>query len=141
MDDDARWERIAALGGFAFVALNVVGTFLPGAPPSPDNADDIAKFFTDHTGAIQVGQVLGGIGAIGLIWWLGSLWRIMSRAECERPRMALVAAASLGVAGGLALLSGAILSATALRISRPQVYLARHRAARLVKKEIERLLR
>lgn len=29
--------------------------------------------------------------------------------------------------------------AAALRISRPQVYLARHRAARLVKKEIERL--
>src|SRR5204862_4795575 len=50
-----------------------------------------------------------------LIWWLGSLWRIMSRAEGERPRMALVAAVSLGVAGGLALLSGAILSATALR--------------------------
>src|SRR5438034_384778 len=31
MDDDARWERIAALGGFAFVVLNVIATFLPGA--------------------------------------------------------------------------------------------------------------
>jgi hypothetical protein len=114
--DDARWERIAALGGIVFVVLNVIGSFLPGAPPSPDNAEDIAKFFTDHTGAIQVAQVLAGIGAIGLIWWFGSLWRIMSRAEGERPRMALVAAVSLGLAGTLALLSGAINSATSLRI-------------------------
>src|SRR5436853_3592514 len=110
MDDDARWERIAALGGFAFVVLNIIGTIPVGAPPSPDNAADITKFFTDHTGAIEVAQVLGGIGVIGLLWWLGSLWRIMSRAEGERPRMALVAAASLGVAGALSLLSGAILS-------------------------------
>ena len=116
MDDDARWERIASLGGIAFVVLNVIGTFLPGAPPSPDNAEDITKFFTDHTGAIQAGQALTGIAAIGLLWWLGSLWRIMSRAEGERPRMALVAAASLALAGALALLSGAINSATALRI-------------------------
>ena len=29
--EDSKWERYAALGGFVFVALNVVGAFLPGA--------------------------------------------------------------------------------------------------------------
>jgi hypothetical protein len=41
---------------------------------------------------------------------------MMCRAENERPRLAIVAAVSLGMAGGLALMSGVITSTTALRI-------------------------
>src|SRR5260221_502996 len=33
--DDAKWEKYAALGGVAFVVLNVVGTPFTGAPPAP----------------------------------------------------------------------------------------------------------
>jgi len=114
--DDARWERIAALGGFIFVITNVIGSFLPGAPPSPnDSAAKIAKYFHDHAGAIEAAQVLTGIGLIALAWWFGSLYRMMTRSEDERPRMAIVAAVSLAVAGALALTAGGIFSATALR--------------------------
>ena len=115
--DDARWERISAMGGIVFVLVTVVGAFLAGAPPAAsDSAAKITKYFQDHHGAIEASQVLNGIGVIALLWWFGSLWRMMSRAEDERPRMAIVAGLALAFAGGLALLSGAIVSATALRI-------------------------
>lgn len=115
--EDSKWERYAAAGGLAFVVLNVVGALLPGAPPSSDDSPDkVATYFKDHAGSIKIGQVLAGLGTIGLLWWLGSLWRMMCRAEDERPRLATVAAVSLGMSGVLALLSGAITSTTAIRI-------------------------
>ena len=115
--EDAKWERYAALGGFVFVVLNVAGALIPGAPPSSDDSPaKVATYFKDHAGSIELGQALAGLGTIGLLWWLGSLWRLMCRAENERPRLAVVAAVSLGMSGVLALLSGAIASTTAIRI-------------------------
>ncbi len=115
--DDTRWERLAALGGFAFVVLAVVGTFLPGAPPAADDtAKKIGDYFRDHSGGIKAGQVLTGLALIALSWWFGSLWRMMRRAEDDRPRLAVVALFGLAFSGVFALLSGAISSAVALRI-------------------------
>jgi hypothetical protein len=57
--DDAKWERYAALGGIWFVVLSVVSAFLPGAPPSTsDSVEKIAKYFSDHAGAIEVATLL-----------------------------------------------------------------------------------
>ena len=56
-----------------------------------------------------------GLALIGLLWWFGSLWRLMEEAEGGRPRMTVVALAGLAVAAGLALASGAITSTVALR--------------------------
>jgi hypothetical protein len=117
MDDD-RWERYAAVGGVVFVVLAVIGAVLPGSPPASDaSAAKVAKYFRDSAGSIQAAQVFLGIGIIGLLWWFGSLWRMMVRAEDGRPRMAVVAVIGLTAAAGLVLLSGAISSATALRIN------------------------
>jgi hypothetical protein len=114
--DDAKWERLAALGGIWFVVLSVIGAFLPGAPPAPDDSNTkIANYFADHAGAIKAGIFLTGLGLIGLFWWLGTLWRVLNDAEAGRPRMAVVAAASLAAAGALALASGAITSTLALQ--------------------------
>jgi hypothetical protein len=115
--EDAKWERYAALGGFAFVVLNVVGAFLPGAPPAiDDSVKKITAYFNDHADAIKAGQMLAGIGTIGLLWWLGSLWRMMCRAENERPRLAIVAAISLVGAGTLALVGGIFTAEAAVHI-------------------------
>ena len=115
--DDSRWERYAAVGGVVFVVLNIIGALLPGAPPAADDsAAKITEYFRDHTGAIEAAQVFLGVGTIGLVWWFGSLWRMMVRAEDGRPRMAIVALLGLAAAAGLVLLSGALTSATALRI-------------------------
>jgi hypothetical protein len=115
--DDARWEKYAALGGVAFVVLSVVGTFIAGAPPAADDsAADIVEWFTDNPGAIQTAQLLNGLGLVALIWWAGSLFRRMLRAEGERPRLSIVAIVGLVFAGVFAMISGAVMSATALRI-------------------------
>jgi hypothetical protein len=114
--DDSKWERYAALGGIWFVALSVISAFLPGAPPSTsDSVEKIAKYFSDHSGAIEVATFLGGLAIVGLFWWFGSVWRLMADAEGGKPRMAVVALAGLAMAAALALASGAISSTVALR--------------------------
>jgi hypothetical protein len=115
--EDAKWERYAALGGFVFVVLNVVGSFLPGTPPSiDDSTPKITAYFKDHAGGLKVAQLLAGVGTIGLLWWFGSLWRMMCRAENERPRLAIVAAISLAAGGALAMMSGVFTAETAIHI-------------------------
>src|SRR6478672_6749597 len=114
--DESKWERYAALGGIWFVVLSVISAFLPGAPPSTDDsAEKIAKYFSDHAGAIQAAQLLAGLGIIGLLWWFGSLWRLMVTAEDGRPRMAVVALGGLAMGAALALASGAMTSTVAMQ--------------------------
>jgi hypothetical protein len=116
--DDSRWERYAAVGGVAFVVLNVIGALLPGAPPAADDsAAEITRYFEEKAGSIQAAQIFLGIGLIGLLWWFGSLWRMMVRAEDGRPRMAVVALLGAAMSTALALVAGAMTSATALRIT------------------------
>ena len=108
---------VAAVAGVAFVVLDVVGTFLPGTPPASDaSAAKIATYFTDHSGAIKAQLLVGGLGIAALLWWFGTLWRMMSRAENERPRLAMVAAVSLGAGLVLAMISTAIMTTAAIRV-------------------------
>lgn len=114
--NDSKWERYAALGGIWFVVLSVISAFLPGAPPSTDDSiEKIAEYYSDHAGGIQAAQLLTGLALIGLLWWFGSLWRLMVEAEDGRPRMAVVALGGLAVGGAMALASGAVSSTVALQ--------------------------
>jgi hypothetical protein len=114
--DESKWERYAALGGIWFVVLNVIAAFFSGAPPSTDDsAAKIAKYFSDHAGGIEVAQLLTILGFIGLLWWLGSLWRLMVKAEADRPRMAVVALAGITLGAAVALVGGSITSTLALQ--------------------------
>jgi len=114
--DDLKWERYAALGGVAFVVLNVVGTAFTGAPPDPGKADKVADWFSDHTGAIELSQFFGILSVIALLWWFGSLWRRMAIAENGRHRLSIVAALGLVFGGAMFMAANAMLSATALRL-------------------------
>jgi hypothetical protein len=115
--EDSKWERYAALGGVLFVVLNLVGTFLPGAPPAlDDGAAKIATYFKDNDTMIMAAQALAGFGTIGLVWWFGSLFRRMRAAEGGNPRLSVIALLGLALAGSCALISGAINSAAAMRI-------------------------
>src|SRR3954449_2047762 len=114
--DESKWERYAALGRVVFVVLTVVAGFVPGSPPAVDaSKEEIATYFQDHAGAIQAGQVMAGFGVVGLAWWFGSLYRRMRAAEGGNPRLSMVAILGLALGGAMALLSGAITSALALR--------------------------
>ncbi len=114
--DEGKWARFAALGGIWFVVFSVIGAFLPGSPPSTtDSAEKVRTYFLHHSGGIRGTQFLTGIGVLGLLWWFGTLWRMMTAAENGRPRLATVALAGLGIAGALAFASGAVTSAAALQ--------------------------
>jgi hypothetical protein len=115
--EEGKWERTAALGGIAFVALNVVGSLLPGSPPGTDDtAAEIGKYFRDHDSALMIGQALSAFGTIGLAWWFGSLFRRMRAAEGGNPRLSVVALLGLALGGATAMASGAVTSAAAMRI-------------------------
>jgi hypothetical protein len=113
----SRWERTAALGGLAFVVLSVVANFIPGAPPASDApAAKVARYFKDNAGGIKLQLFLSGIAIAALLWWFGSLWRAMARAEDERPLLSVVAAVGFAIGIALALVSGVATSTAAIRI-------------------------
>jgi hypothetical protein len=115
--EGAGWARPAAVAGLAFVVFDVVGTLLPGSPPASDaSAAKVAAFFAGHSGAIKAQLLLGGIGIAALFWWMGALWRILSRAEGEHPRLTVVAVVALATGVALALLNGAINATVAIRV-------------------------
>ena len=115
--DDSKWERYAAFGGVAFVVLNVVGAILTGEPPATDDsAAKIAEYFADKEGALKAALWLGGLGSVGLVWWSGSLWRRMVRAEGGWPRLAVASLVGLVLGGAMFLSSSAVTAAAALRI-------------------------
>ena len=95
--------------------FDVVGSFLPGTPPASDaSAAKVAAYFRDHTNGVKAQLLIGGLGIAALMWWFGTLWRMLSRAEGDRPRLAMVAAVSLVTGLVLALVSSAINSAVAI---------------------------
>src|SRR6266508_1632494 len=114
--DDVKWERYGAAAGLVFVILVLIASFLPGeSPPAiDDSAREIAKYFHGHSGAIQAGAFLSGLAGIAFLWFLGSLWSRIRRPE-ETRRLATIAAGGGVVTLGLALVSFAINSTTALR--------------------------
>ena len=116
--DDKRWERVAALGGgVLFVVLILVSTFLPGTPPDIDApAKEVGKFFAEKTDELKLAAYLGGLASIPILFWLGSLWRTLRRAEGENPRLTVVAAAALVLVGAAAGVSNVVLGVTAVRI-------------------------
>jgi hypothetical protein len=114
---DATGVRLAAAAGVAFVVLTVVSTLAPGSPPASDaSAAKIATYFHQHSGGIKSQLLLGGLGIAALIWWFGALGRILTRAEDERPRLAIVAALALVLGTGLAMLNGVVVGTAAIRI-------------------------
>lgn len=115
--DDRRGERWAVLGGVAFVVGDVAVAVLGGEPPAGDaDATEVARYLSDHAAAIQAGLWLFGLASVGLMWWMGSLWRRMVRTEGGAARLAVVSLLGLGVAGALSLASSAVSAATEARV-------------------------
>jgi hypothetical protein len=108
--DDSKWERWGGLGGILFVVLVVISAMLPGSPPkTSDSATKIANFVNDNRDAIRWASFLGALGTIALFWFLGTVWRVLRRAEGGNPRLAVMAvlgatfAAVMGAIGAITL--------------------------------------
>ena len=115
--DDKTMEKYGALAGIVFVVLNVIGSVLMGWPPASDDSDEkIFEWFVDKESGIKMSAFLGALSVIFMFWFLGTLWRHMSKAEGGNTRVAVVSAAGLIGSGALWMSSSAITSAVAMRI-------------------------
>jgi hypothetical protein len=114
--DDKKMEKYAALGGIAFVVLNIIGMIPVGSPPKSDDSNAvILKWFVDKESGIKLAAFLGALSVIALIWWMGSLWRRMAAAEGGSPRLAVASVIGFTASGVAWLLSAGLQSAVAMR--------------------------
>jgi hypothetical protein len=117
MNDSAKWERYGALGGILFVVLVIVSIVVTGSMPnSSDSASKILKSFQDHKNGIKIGAFIGGLAAIPLLWWAGSLYARMRRAEGGQTRLALIAVLGLVLGGAGQIGMSAIYSTVVLTL-------------------------
>lgn len=115
--DTRQWERIAATTGVAFVVVLIVGAVLSGSRPAPnESASKIADYFRDNDNGIKIASYLQGLGAVLFVWFLGTLWSTLRRAEGAPNRLATTAVGGglLGVT--LAMVGQAMLAVTAIQI-------------------------
>lgn len=112
--EDERW---GVLGGVVFVVLDVAVAVLGGEPPASDaGTAEITRHLSDHRFGTEAGLWLFGLAAVALLWWMGSLWRRMVRAEGGTARLAVVSLGGLTVAGSLSLAAAAVLAAAGSRV-------------------------
>src|SRR6266487_306344 len=109
---NARWEQIGAAGGVVFVVLQMASQALiqagGGEPPFGAPAPTIVAFFMAKDSQLfALGDYLSTLSLIAFLWFLGSLWSALRRAEGEPAWLSFVAAASglmivatVGVSGG-----------------------------------------
>ncbi len=114
--NDAKWERYGALAGVLFVVLTVASGMLTGSPPDLDApAGEVVKWVAEHDAEVRISCFLGVLAVFPALWWLGSLWRALRRAEGGQPRLTVAAVLGLLFAGGLVTVASILSSALSLR--------------------------
>jgi hypothetical protein len=112
-------ERTLSLAGIVAIVVILIGAFLPGSPPQPDDsAAKIAKFLVDNNDQIRWAGFVGVLGSIVLLGWLGAVWRLMRRAEGGTPL--LVVGAALGAVMAAALFNAGAVVLSVMAIVGPQ---------------------
>jgi hypothetical protein len=96
---NSRLEQIGAAGGIVFVVLQMASQALiqvgGGEPPFDAQADTIAAFLMARDQQLFAwGEYLSSLSLIVFLWFVGSLWATLRRAEGEIGWLAFVAAAS-----------------------------------------------
>lgn len=93
-----RWEQVAALGGIAFVVLQLAAQSLiqaGGAEPRFDaDAAEILQFFANRdTRLFGIGDYLMVLSVIPFVWFLGALWAALRRTAEDYAWLGLAAVA------------------------------------------------
>ena len=113
---DVERERIAALSGIVFVVLLVVHAILQGSPPTlEDSPEEVLRYLADRDAEFRVGAYLQGLAVVALLWFLGSLWRVLRAAESGPGQLSVVAVAATAILVALVSVHIAILTGLALR--------------------------
>ena len=106
--------RLAPLTGAAFFVLIVVALIIEGNPPDADEpTQEVVSWWTENDSKSLAAALLGGLASALLVWFGGSVWATLRRAEGEPGRIAAIAFGGFLIAGvGNASLFGFV-SATA----------------------------
>jgi hypothetical protein len=116
---DTTWERRSAWGGVVavvcFVASGVVSGNTDPGKQAQFNPALVAKAFRDSHNGVRAAPFLFAVGVIFLLWWFGTLWGMMRRAEGGSPRLTVMAGLGLIMAGTLQLLHLTMASSIAWR--------------------------
>jgi hypothetical protein len=103
--------RVAAAGGILFTVLTIVGhDILGGGSESPAiyaPRSEIAAYVADHPFTTQVwaGWYLEMLGFVALVWFVGSIWSVLRRAEGEPGMLSTIAFGGGLLAIGLKMVS------------------------------------
>ena len=90
------WDRLAAGSGIVGVAGLLIGTFLPGSPPTvTDTRAKVITYFVSHHRRGLLAEIIVGLGLLALIWFFGTVAATVRRRGEDR-----LAAIVLG--GGIA---------------------------------------
>jgi hypothetical protein len=80
--NERRWERFGASMGIAFFVLTVASAMIAPAPPKVDDSlASITDYFAANYARLLVGAVLGTLGALAFLWFIGHLRHVLQRAE------------------------------------------------------------
>ena len=110
MKNEQNWEQTGAaiglLAAVLFVAAFIV--FMSTSPtggtpyPSIENAQTANDFFSQNVNPMRLQALFNTLGIVLFLWFLGSLWRVLRRAEGEPARGSAVAL--VGASAGSALM-------------------------------------
>jgi hypothetical protein len=94
--ENSFWERWAPVGGILFAVLIVVSGLIAGTPPKlTDSTAKIVKYIGDNQGVLRWAAYIGAVGTGFALWWAGSVWRCITRAEGGTPLLAVTAVGGL----------------------------------------------
>jgi hypothetical protein len=98
MQEKSSLEQLAPLSGVAFAVLGIGGTMIaaPGEPDFVGPPDEWARYYMRHDGDIIFGGMVLLLAVFALVWFLGSVRRVLRDAEGGDGRVS-----SIGFAGGL----------------------------------------
>ncbi len=108
---EAKWERLAAWAGLIFVAFFFAALSDPVVDPTGDGESVVAAQLLDHRVRAQLAAYAGGLAAVALVWFVGSLRSTLRRAEGGTGRLSAVAFGGGVMAGATLLASSTFLSA------------------------------
>lgn len=113
---ESKLERLAAAAGLMFVALFIGALFDPVIDPIGDDAAVVAAQLLENRGQARLAIYAGGLAALALVWFVGSLRSTLRRAEGGTGRLSAVAFGG-GVMAGATLLASSAFSSAALEFA------------------------